>query len=545
MRINFFPNIFIYLIIFTILFSSCNSLKQPKQVFEVPDYTEKDIVENEKKQIEKLKTDFPVQAYWRAGLLGDEETLSIYEENLLSLLKKSSDENNYSDAWKYYLSLEASGSQQLKKSGIDQKLIYSGFVSGVPALFLSAENKALLPRNLSDCVNATVTIWVDKGIKIENGVGYADRVLGSGFFIDKSGYIVTNHHVISDLVNPKYEGYSRLFVKLARDQETRIPAKVIGYDETLDLALLKAEIDAPYVLELGSSSDLSIGDKVSAIGTPLGLHGTVTTGIVSAVDRKLFTTGSVMQIDAAVNSGNSGGPLIDSKMKVQAIVFAGILQYQGLNFAIPVEYLKQDLPFLYAGGKRKQVWCGCYGHTKKEGVDFKGLEVQYVMPGGSASRAGLKKGDVIVSACGIPVDSIETFQDILRDYTTESIVKIVYEREGEKVFSLLYLDERPENPGYEIYRSDLIQHSFIPIFGMELTPASTLYSKKFTISDIIKGSIADESGFSVLDPVAVSDVDFSEKKDMISAAIMTRNKKKGYFDVSMRIGNQLDSPYYF
>ena len=92
---------------------------------------------------------------------------------------------------------------------------------------------------MQDCVNATVTIWVDKGIAIHNGMGFADRVLGSGFFIDRKGYIVTNHHVISDMVDPKYEGYSRLYVKLAADQDTRIPAKVIGFDKIHDLALLK------------------------------------------------------------------------------------------------------------------------------------------------------------------------------------------------------------------------------------------------------------------------------------------------------------------
>ena len=97
---------------------------------------------------------------------------------------------------------------------------------------------------------------------------------------------------------------------------------------------------------MGSSSDLEIGDKISAIGTPVGLEGTLTSGIISSFDRKLLALGNVFQIDAAVNSGNSGGPLIDKNLKVQAIVFAGMLQLQGLNFAIPVEYLKQELGIL-------------------------------------------------------------------------------------------------------------------------------------------------------------------------------------------------------
>lgn len=87
------------------------------------------------------------------------------------------------------------------------------------------------------------------------------------------------------------------------------------------------------------------------------------------------------------------------KMRVQAIVFAGMLQYQGLNFAIPVEYLRQDLPMMYHGGKREHPWTGSYGHTKKsgDGRTSEGLEVQYVMPGGSANRAGFSENDVITA----------------------------------------------------------------------------------------------------------------------------------------------------
>lgn len=527
------------------VFSGCMSIKQPKEVFALPDYTEDDVKENEKKRIEQLSKDTPVQALWRAVLLGDEETVSRYEDNLIELLKKAVAEEDYYTASNYYGSLSAAGSKRLVEIGLNARQIFSKFYADIPGLVLNDENKKLLPKTMADCVNATVTIWVDKGIKIQNGAGYADRVIGSGFFIDRRGYIVTNHHVISDLVDPKHEGYTRLFIKLARDSETRIPAKVIGYDSVLDLALLKAEIDPPFILALGSSSDLSIGEKVSAIGTPLGLHGTITSGIISAVDRKLFTTGSVLQIDAAVNSGNSGGPCIDQQMRVQAIVFAGILQYQGLNFAIPVEYLRQDLPFLYHGGKRSHTWIGAYGHTMREGLTETGLEVQYVMPGGVVNRAGLKKGDVITFVNGKRISSLENLQDIFRNYVPENILKLEYSRDSENYSALVYLDERPDQPGYEIYRSDLLTGSFIPIFGMGLSSSSTMSSRKFVIDEIIKGSVADESGFSVTDPVTILEVRFNEDNSAISVNLSTRKKKKGYLDITMGIGTSLDSPYYF
>lgn len=531
-----------FLFFFMSLLLGCSSFHQPKEVFQLPDYSEEQVFENEKKRIAGLSEKTPVQALWRSCLLKDQESVDFYCEKLFADFKEMLSEKKSFEAYRLYLTLKNFDFPMFKELAISEKQLFVDYIKNVPGM---AVEKSLLPQNIQQCIDATVTIWVDKGIAIHNGVGYADRVLGSGFFIDKRGYLITNHHVISDLVNPKYEGYSRLYVRLASDQDTRIPAKVVGYDAVLDLALLKVEIDPPYVLQLGSSQDLHVGDKVSAIGTPLGLHGTLTSGIVSAVDRKLFTTGGVLQIDTAVNSGNSGGPLIDQQMKVQAIVFAGMLQYQGLNFAIPVEYLRQDLPFLYHGGKRNHVWVGAYGHTKKEVNRNKGLEVQYVMPGGIAFRCGLKKGDVITSVAGRKVFSLENVQDVLRNFTSECIVPFEYERDGVLTSGMFYLDERPEQPGYEIYKSDILSGSFVPIFGMEMVPSSTLTAKKYTITDVIKGSVADESGFSVSDPVYVSDVDFSEEKDAISVTMNTRKRKKGYLDITIRIGSQLDSPYYF
>ena len=530
------------LVVLSLFFAGCSTIKQPKEVFELPDYTEEDVKNNEIKRIEKLAEKNISEALWRSYLLEDSSLCEEYSDMLYEELRKDVDSGKKFEAWKKFNTLKSFGYKFQDKSGMSQKALFADYISEVPGVTPDA---ALLPKNIQNCIDATVTIWVDKGIAIHNGVGYADRVLGSGFFIDKRGYLITNHHVISDVVDPKYEGYSRLYVKLASDQDTRIPAKVIGYDSLLDLALLKVEVDPPYILALGSSRDLNIGDKVSAIGTPLGLHGTLTSGIVSNIDRKLFTSGSVLQIDAAVNSGNSGGPLIDSQMRVQAIVFAGILQYQGLNFAIPVEYLRQDLPFLYNGGKRTHAWVGTYGHTRREYNKNAGFEIQYVMPGGVASRAGLKKGDVITELNGTKIYTIDNAQDVIRSFSAGSVISAVYNREGEEKNILLYLEERPKQPGYEIYKSDLLTSSLVPLFGMELVPSSTLSSRKYTISDILKGSVADESGFSVSDPVSVTDVAFSENKDAVSVRMNTRKRKKGYLDISISMGTALDCPYYF
>lgn len=526
--------------VFSLIFFSCASVKQPKEVFKPLDYTNDDVVNAEIERINNLKTTEPVKALWRAILLQNDDVIKECQEIVKNQYDFALEEKNYFEARTYYISLKNS-SWNFGKN--EEEKLKSLFVQDVPGFSINSQK---LPKTLNDCLNATVTIWVDRGVKIENGAGYADIVLGSGFFIDERGYIVTNHHVIESMVNPKYEGYSRLYIKLLSDSDTKIPAKVVGYDSKLDLALLKAEIKPEFILSLGSSSDLSVGDKVSAIGTPLGLEGTLTSGIVSATGRKLLTLGDVFQIDAAVNSGNSGGPLIDENMKVQAIVFAGILQYQGLNFAIPVEYLKQELPILYNEDEVLHPWIGAYGHTKKSGNKKIGLEIQYTMPGSPSYLNGLKSGDVITKIEDSNITSLEDLQLAFMSYQPGTMVKITYLENGEDETSkCIYLEKRPENPSTEFYKSDLISGSFIPLFGMELASSSSMNHKEYVVRNVIKGSSADELNFSENDKITVQNVVLNDENSIIFAQIYAQRKKKGFLDVTMILSTSYDSPYYF
>jgi hypothetical protein len=128
----------------------------------------------------------------------------------------------------------------------------------------------------------------------------------------------------------------------------------------------------------------------------------------------------------------------------------------------------------------------------------------------------------------------------------KSIVKIGYKRGEEEFFETeIYLGVRPEQPGYNIYRGDIIAKSFVPIFGMKLIPVSTSNSKKYSIETIIKGSVADESGFSENDPVEIRNIRLNEDNSILYAEIYAKNRKKGYLDGVMGIASQLDSPYYF
>mgnify|MGYP002852489949 CR=1 FL=1 len=521
---------------------SCSSVRDPDNVFSDIDYTKEDARREESKRIFDLLEKNPVQALWRANLLKDEETSKACESAVLEEFNSAVEKSDWFNASRIAKSLQTISSPLLTSLSKNYSEL-DGLAKKVPGL---SGEKSSGSKKVSSYINGTVTIWVDKGIKVQNGMGYADRVIGSGFFISKDGYIVTNHHVIADLVDKKSESFSRLFIKLAGDSDTRIPAKVIGYDSEIDLALIKTEVEAPYVFSLGSSADLDAGDKIYAIGSPVGLERTLTSGIVSATDRKLFTLGSVMQIDAAVNQGNSGGPCIDENGNVQAVVFAGMLQFEGLNFAIPVEYLKSLLPSLYAGGKVNHPWLGCYGHTKKELGKDSGLEVQYVFPGSSSSRVKMLVGDVVTEIDGEKITTLEDMQDVLMKLPAKSIVKIKFRRGEDELYEdNVYLGVRPEMPGYNIYKGDIIAKSFVPIFGMRLVSVSSSNSKKYQIESVIKGSVADESGFSESDPIEIRNIRLNDDNSVIYAEIYAKNRKKGYLDGIMGIGAQLDSPYYF
>ncbi|MDD5929632.1 MAG: trypsin-like peptidase domain-containing protein [Spirochaetales bacterium] len=533
-------------IIFTLFFASiillsCSSIKQPKSVAQIPDFSDDDIANLEIERIHEFMEDKAVYALWRANLLGNKAVIDECEEKVRNLMKASIDEKKYFDANRFAVSLKA---LNFSVDSETEKLIQNGILQNLPA---AKNNKA--PSKISDCVNATATIWVDRGVKIRYGAGYADIIIGSGFFIDERGYLITNYHVIDSMVNPDYEGFSRLYIKLYEDMDTKIPAKVVGYDKMLDLALLKVELEPNYVLNLGSSSELSVGDRVLAIGSPVGLEGTLTSGIVSSSDRKLLTLGNVFQIDAAVNSGNSGGPLIDEKMNVQAIIFAGMLQYQGLNFAIPVEYLKQELAALYNENQIIHPWIGAFGKTFKSKSNKSGLEILYVMPGSPSHLAGLKEGDVLKAVSGKTITSLEDFQYTMLSYEPGTILTFEYDKkDGENFIPEnvnIYLDERPENPMEIIYNSDYISNAFYPLFGMKLVSADEMNRRTFIVKDVLKNTAAEELHFSNDDVITINTIQIDKNTGILYAQIYAKRKVKGFLDVGMLMQTQLDSPYIF
>lgn len=231
--------------------------------------------------------------------------------------------------------------------------------------------------------------------------------LGSGFIIDKEGYVVTNNHVI--------DGASEVTVRL--DDDESFPAKVVGTDPKTDLALLKIESDHnfPFV-SFGDSDKAEVGDWVMAVGNPFGLGGTVTAGIVSARGRNIDSGpyDDFLQVDASINKGNSGGPLFNTDGQVIGInsaIYSPNGGSVGIGFSIPSNLAKPVLAALREHGSVERGWLGVQIQPVTQDIahalglpEAKGAIIADVTNDSPARKAGLKKGDVILQVNGKPVD---------------------------------------------------------------------------------------------------------------------------------------------
>ena len=239
--------------------------------------------------------------------------------------------------------------------------------------------------------------------------GGAAQALGSGFVVSSEGYIITNAHVVEDN-GTRASSVSVMFKNADGTDSTKVPATIVGIDETSDVALLKIDpAKAPQLLALtlGDSSAVQVGEPVVAIGNPLGYDFTVTSGIVSAVNRNLESpNGSVIpdgiQTDAAINSGNSGGPLFNAHGEVIGINEQIATQSggnEGLGFAVPINTAKNVIEQLKSSGKVTYAWLGIQGQSITSDVAGalglkvdNGVLIAAVTQGSPAEKAGLKGG---------------------------------------------------------------------------------------------------------------------------------------------------------
>ncbi len=281
------------------------------------------------------------------------------------------------------------------------------------------------------------------------GQASAASVSGSGVIITDDGYILTNYHVIEDAQQGGYQ------VTVMMYDESTYEAEIIGFDEDSDLALLKIEAQGLSPAQLGDSDGLAVGQTVYAVGNPLGeLSYTMTSGMVSATDRTINTESDVainmFQIDAAVNSGNSGGPVYNTGGQVIGIVTAKYADtgVEGLGFAIPISeaahITNQILEFGYVTDKAS---LGIKAVTVTPSIAkyynmIEGAYVNEITPGSAAETAGLQVGDIITALDGQEVVGASELTTIIKQYHAGDMAELTVWRGGEEMSLTAVFDER-------------------------------------------------------------------------------------------------------
>ncbi len=329
---------------------------------------------------------------------------------------------------------------------------------------------------------------------------------GSGFFISSDGLIVTNNHVV--------ENAEKIKVRLA--DNTELPAKVVGRDPATDVALIKVEGKAPFTpLSLGDSDGVRVGEWVMAVGNPLAMEHTVTVGVVSAKGRALGLSEATrsfenfIQTDAAINLGNSGGPLVNLRGDVIGMNTAINAAGQNLGFAIPVNTIKAVVPQLKAKGKVVRGYLGVTvtNVDQKAQESFKlasrdGALVESVNKGGPADKSELRAGDVIIAIDGAPVKETRQLIDRVSAAAPGQKVGLEVVRDGKRLTVPVVLGERPNTEG-EDDSSATKEDTPSSKLGVQIDELSTRARRQFevpkdvegvVITDVTELSPADDAG---------------------------------------------------
>lgn len=323
---------------------------------------------------------------------------------------------------------------------------------------------------------------------------------GSGFIVDKEGYLLTNEHVVS--------GAEEIKVTLSDGRDFK--GKVVGSDVTTDMAIVKIEAHDLPVVELGDSDVLRVGEITIAIGNPYGLEKTVTMGVVSAKGRNI-SAGSdgheytnLIQTDTAINPGNSGGPLLNTKGEVVGINTAIIPYAQGIGFAIPVNIAKRNLDDLIKLGKVRRAWLGVYIQevTPEIAEQFnlekaEGVLIADIIAGGPADESGLNRGDVVLSVNDKAVNTPQELQEAVRALHIGDKATLKVKREGKEISFIVKIGEMPSDE--TLVTKDKV---FTEQTGLRVEIVTPDIARKaglskvtgLVISEVIPGSPAEDMG---------------------------------------------------
>jgi putative serine protease PepD len=322
-----------------------------------------------------------------------------------------------------------------------------GTLSGV-----DTETKAPLPAD-NGSISAVAQKLLPSTVQVlADYEGAEQGATGSGFVLDRQGHVVTNNHVVADADTTHGK------VIVVNSQGKRFPAEIVGRSSAYDLAVLHVDgLDDVTPAALGTSTDLKVGEGVVAIGSPLGLSSTVTSGIVSALNRPVSTSGeaenetsfiNAIQTDAAINPGNSGGPLVDLTGRVIGVnsaiaTVAGSTSGEGGNigvgFAIPIEQVRVTADQILRDGKALYPVIGASVSSDGSGD---GAHVSDVQVGSPAASAGLTKGDVVNALDGKPVTDNASLIVAIRSHLPGDEVTLTVLRDGKERSVKLKLDSK-------------------------------------------------------------------------------------------------------
>ncbi|MGI8744358.1 MAG: Do family serine endopeptidase [Bryobacteraceae bacterium] len=284
---------------------------------------------------------------------------------------------------------------------------------------------------------------------------YRQEQSGTGFVVDKNGYIITNHHVVSRV--------DRIKVKLHGDPSD-YRARVIGYDGETDLAVIKIDTKTPLIpVNVGNSDSVQVGDWAVAIGSPFGLEASVTAGIVSALGRDIGTLQlqRFIQTDAAINPGNSGGPLLNIRGEVIGVNTMIATQsggYQGIGFALPINMVAKVYNDIIKTGKVTRGSIGVKWNKANKPELLRalgakqGVMVETVTKGGPAEKAGLKDEDIIVAMNGQPVKDGEELVVRLSEIPIGTVINLSVDRDGKRMDFKVAVEDRSV-----VFKQDLAQ----------------------------------------------------------------------------------------
>lgn len=358
---------------------------------------------------------------------------------------------------------------------------------------------------------------------------------GSGVIISKDGYIVTNNHVVKDA------GDNGIKVTLTDKRE--FTAKLIGTDPNTDVAVIKVDANDLPVMSLGNSDDVQVGEWVLAIGNPMGLNGTVTAGIVSALGRNIGINGdgsgygieNFIQTDAVINPGNSGGALVDISgqlIGINAAIKTNTGYYQGYGFAIPVNLVKSVVSDLIKSGHVTRGYIGVniqsIDETMAKGLGLskaEGVLVQGVVKDGAGEDAGIKQGDVILSIDGRPVNAANELQSIVGSKHPGDVVKLSIFRDGSTIEKSVTLKPRAEtdvnqtlnNKGNQQEEQETLTSKSIKSLGINVSDLDNTMKKKYGVSEGVVITSVDNYSDNFLRGIREGDVITEANKHKVSS----------------------------